>query len=134
SLLQICEQLGVEISQVLDNVQKYEIYRRGSNPEHVDLGGGTRGIKLGNPFPEQKLDPFIFIVPPRYKSQARRGDGLGGEGFCYVQSGEVEIRYMERQFTLQQHDSMHYDLSKTLYLSNPPDAEARLLWVTSVVL
>ena len=134
SLLQICEKLDLEVRDVLDSGQQFELYRRGDEREVKSSGGGAGYISLSNPFSEQKLDPFVYIVPSGYVSQTQPGEGLDGEGFCYILSGSIDVQYMGSSYTLHATDSMHYDLSKTLLIANPYDTPARALWVTSVVL
>ncbi|MGV0036703.1 MAG: hypothetical protein ACNYPE_17770 [Candidatus Azotimanducaceae bacterium WSBS_2022_MAG_OTU7] len=42
--------------------------------------------------------------------------------------------YNDEQFFLSKGDNMHYDLQKTLEVSNTTSSMARVVWVGSVVL
>jgi len=134
SLLQICESLEIQMADVLNNVRKFELYRKAEEPEYIDMGTGSKYIKLSNPFPAQKLDPFLSIVPPHYESASPKEESHEGEAFCYILSGKVDITYADQNFELKEGDSMHYSLSSTVKVFNRTDNEAKILWVSSVLL
>ena len=135
SLLQISEALGVGVNHFVEATQEEKLIRRGRDPEYIDVDSPTAYIRLSNSFPEQKLEPLIFILQPGYISEAANiGEGHLGEGFLYVLEGRISGEYRGASFSLSAGDSMHYQLTSSLALSNPGDREAKLLWVGSVVL
>ncbi|HEY0939896.1 MAG TPA: XRE family transcriptional regulator [Steroidobacter sp.] len=135
SLLQISETLGVAVNYFVEATQKECLIKRGTDPEYIEVDSPITYIRLSNAFPEQKLEPLIFVLPPGHVSQA---DSIGerhlGEGFLYMLNGSVTGEYRRTSFTLKAGDSMHYQLSSSLSLNNPNKREARILWVGSVVL
>lgn len=135
SLLQISEALGVNVNYFVEATQEEKLIRRARDPEYIDVDSPTTYIRLSNSFPEQKLEPFIFILAPGYvSSSANIGEGHLGEGFLYVLEGRISGEYRGVSFTLGVGDSMHYQLTSTLSLNNSGTTEAKLLWVGSVVL
>ncbi|RVT92969.1 helix-turn-helix domain-containing protein [Sphingomonas crocodyli] len=135
SLLQISEALGVNVNYFVEATQEEKLIRRARDPEYIDVDSPTTYIRLSNSFPEQKIEPFIFILQPGYvSSSANIGEGHLGEGFLYVLNGRISGEYRGASFSLSEGDSMHYQLTSALMLNNPSAEEAKLLWVGSVVL
>jgi len=135
SLLQISDALGVSVNYFVEATQEEMLIRRGRDPEYIDVDSPTVYIRLSNAFPEQKLEPLIFILPPGYVSEAASiGEGHLGEGFLFVLEGHISGEYRGASFSLSPGDSMHYQLTSSLSLNNPGQREAKLLWVGSVVL
>lgn len=135
SLLQISEALEVSVNYFVDATQEEKLIRRSSEPEYIEVSSPITYIRLSNAFPEQKLEPLIFILPPGHQSTAERiGEGHLGEGFLFLLEGEVQGEYRGTRFALSAGDSMHYQLTSSLSLNNLTRHSARILWVGSVVL
>lgn len=135
SLLQLSEALEVDMNYFVTATQEEKIFRRGDDPEYIDVDSPITYIRLSNPFPDQKLEPFIFILKPGHQSAADKiGEGHEGEAFLYLLEGEVSGEYRGNKFILKPGDTMHYDLSNSLALNNFSDSPAKILWVGSVVL
>lgn len=135
SLLQISDTLGVAVNYFVEATQQECLIKRMTDPEYIEVDSPIAYIRLGNAFPEQKLEPLIFILPPGHVSQAAdTGERHLGEGFLYVLDGSITGEYRRTSFTMKVGDSMHYQLTSSLSLNNPNKCEARILWVGSVVL
>jgi transcriptional regulator with XRE-family HTH domain len=135
SLLQLSEALEVDMNYFVAATQEEKLFRRADEPEYIEVDSPIKYIRLSNSFPAQKLEPFIFILPPQHHSSAEKiGEGHEGEGFLYVLEGEVHGAYRGNKFVLNPGDTMHYDLSDSLALNNFSNGEAKILWVGSVVL
>lgn len=135
SLLQISEALGVNVNYFVEATQEDKLIRRARDPEYIEVDSPTTYIRLSNSFPEQKLEPLIFILEPGHVStSANIGEGHLGEGFLYLLEGRISGEYRGASFSLSKGDSMHYQLTSALMLNNPGQQEAKLLWVGSVVL
>lgn len=134
SLFQISEVLGIDMNKIIKTSAEHKIYRTAAKPEILPIKSEIIYERLSNQFSDQKLDAVIMEFPSGYESTAQRGEGRVGEGFLYILEGQVEISYLGETFTLAPGDSMHYDLVRTLNLSNLGSKNARILWVGSVVL
>lgn len=135
SLLQISDVLQVSVNYFIEAAQGDKLIRRGRDPEYIEADSSIRYIRLSNAFPEQKLEPLIFTLPPGHVSDAANiGEGHLGEGFLYVLEGRVSGEYRGASFSMSSGDSMHYQLTSSLSLNNPGDTEAKILWVGSIVL
>ncbi len=135
SLLQLSESLEVDMNYFVTASQEEKIIHRGDDPEYIEVDSPITYIRLSNPFPQQKLEPFIFILPPNHRSlTGRNQEGHEGEGFLYILKGKVHGEYRGEKFILNPGDSMHYDLLNPLELNNDEKKAAEILWVGSVIL
>jgi transcriptional regulator with XRE-family HTH domain len=135
SLLQISETLGVSVNYFVEATQEERLVRRADEAEYIEVDSPIAYIRLSNAFPEQKLEPLIFILPPGHVSEAANiGEGHLGEGFLYVLEGHVTGEYRSTSLSMRPGDSMHYQLSSPLSLNNRSEQEAKILWIGSVVL
>lgn len=135
SLLKLSEALDVDMNYFITASQEEKLIRRGDEPEYIDVDSPISYIRLSNSFPQQKLEPFIFILPPGHNSLSEKSqEGHEGEGFLYILKGQVHGEYRGQKFVLKAGDSMHYDLINPLELNNFEKQPAEILWVGSVVL
>ena len=135
SLLQIADALGVGVNYFVEATQEERLIRRASDPEYIKVDSPIAYIRLSNAFPEQKLEPLVFVLPPGHVSDAANvGEGHLGEGFLYVLEGSITGEYRSASFEMSAGDSMHYQLTSSLSLNNPEALEAKILWIGSVVL
>lgn len=135
SLLQLSEALEVDMNYFVTASEGEKLFRRGDEPEYIEIDSPITYIRLSNAFPQQKLDPFIFILPPGHNSLSEESqEGREGEGFLYILKGKVHIEYRGQKFILKAGDSMHYDLLNPLEINNFEKRPAEILWVGSVVL
>lgn len=134
SLLQLSQALDVDMNYFIAASQEEKLIHRGDDPEYIEVDSPITYVRLSNPFPQQKLEPFIFILPPGHDTLSGKSqEGHEGEGFIYILKGRVHGEYRGQKFVLKAGDSMHYDLINPLELNNFEKRAAEILWVGSVV-
>lgn len=78
---------------------------------------------------KNEMEPIVLTLRPRAKSMELASHR--GEEFGYVLKGAVTLVRGNKKFKLKTHDTFYFDGTKTHYLYNHGNSEAKVLWVTT---
>jgi transcriptional regulator with XRE-family HTH domain len=127
SLTSIARALGVEMSYFVGTPSPGQIVRRGDEPEYLQFGGGpVVYTRLSGRHEERKMEALLITVPPGLASPVAHREG---EGFWYIQEGEIEMWVGQEHFLLRAGDSAHFDQRHPYRMHNTGKAEVKMLWV-----
>lgn len=78
---------------------------------------------------KNKMEPILLTLHPHKKSQEMIAHS--GEEFGYVQKGTVTLIQGNKRYKLKAHETFYLDGSKSHYLYNSGNTDAKILWITT---
>lgn len=126
SLLNIAKAFDVEMDCFIKQPGSNGVLHRSDDPERLDIDSPISFIPLSANLPDQKLDAFIFEIPPGIILPR---ESANGEFFYYLLSGKLKISAGSECYILNPGDSVHFDASNGFLAENPGATMARVLWV-----
>ena len=126
SLLNIAKAFDIEMDRFIKPPGSTGVLRRSNDPERLDIDSPISFIPLSANLPGQKLNAFIFEIPPGIILPP---ESANGEFFYYLLSGELKISAGSECYILKPGDSVHFDASNGFLAENPGSMMARILWV-----
>lgn len=131
SLSRIAQALDVNINYFLAPPQTNNIMHRAAEPEYYPLDSPVTYIRLSAGHANQKMDSFIFIIPPGPIFPRVHRDG---ESFYYVLEGELHFEVGDDGFDLGPGDNLHFDARHSYTMQNRGEQPVKVLWVGTPVL
>jgi transcriptional regulator with XRE-family HTH domain len=131
SLSRMAHALDVDINYFLAPPKTNNIIHRAADPEHYPIDSPVTYIRLSAGHNNQKMDSFIFIIPPGPIFPRVHRDG---ESFYYVLEGELHFEVGNDSFDLVPGDSLHFDARHSYSMQNRSEAAVKVLWVGTPVL
>ena len=136
-LIKIARALGVRLGTFLDDndalgpaVTRAEDREAGSSISFSNGAADARKHMEYHPLAQQKtgrhMEPFIIDIAPSEKKDFQLS-AHEGEEFIYVMSGEVEIEYGKKVYTLKEGDSIYYDSIVNHHVQGAPGKAAKIL-------
>lgn len=136
-LIKIARALGVRLGTFLDDndalgpaVTRAEDREAGSSISFSNGAADARKHMEYHPLAQQKtgrhMEPFIIDIAPSEKKDFQLS-AHEGEEFIYVMSGEVEIEYGKKVYTLKEGDSIYYDSIVNHHVHGAPGKAAKIL-------
>ena len=139
SLKKIADAFEVNISEFFQNRRDYTLYcskysvffyKDERKIFQVD-GLDTVYCNLGGNFDQRALAPYILILGPK---QGRKGSfKFSGEEFYYVLKGGVKFTIDNKEYILNEGDSIHFPSNLEHFGENLLDEETHLLGVITPV-
>lgn len=131
SLSRIANALEVNIDYFLAPPKTNNIMHRGAEPEYYPIDSPVTYIRLSAGHANQKMDSFIFIIPPGPIFPRVHRDG---ESFYYVLDGDLHFEVGDESFDLGPGDNLHFDARHSYSMQNRSDRPVKVLWVGTPVL
>ncbi|MHA3794287.1 helix-turn-helix domain-containing protein [Rhizorhabdus wittichii] len=131
SLLRLAQALDVDISYFLAPPQTNNILHRAADPEYYPIDSPVTYIRLSAGHVNQKMDSFIYIIPPGPIFPRVHRDG---ESFYYMLEGELHFEVGDDSFDLGPGDSLHFDTRHSYAMRNCGEKPVKVLWVGTPVL
>lgn len=126
SLVNIAQAFDVDIDHFIKPAASTGILHRHDDCDRLNIESPIGFIRLSADLPDQKLDAFIFEIPPGTVLPREKANG---EFFYYLLSGELKVLAGSETFTLFPGDSVHFDASNGYLAENSGVELVRVLWV-----
>ena len=126
SLVNIARAFDVGIDQFIKPAASSGVLHRHDKPDRLDIDSPIGFIRLSASLPDQKLDAFIFEIPPGTVLPREKANG---EFFYFLLSGKLRVTAGTETYTLDPGDSVHFDASNGYLAENPGTETLRVLWV-----
>lgn len=131
SLSRLSQALEINLNELLAPPTTNNIIHRASEPEYYPIDSPVTYIRLSAGHPNQKMDSFIFVIPPGPIFPRVHRDG---ESFYYLLDGELHFEVGEDSFVLHPGDNLHFDTRHSYTMQNRGKSPVRVLWVGTPVL
>ena len=126
SLINIAKAFDVDVSYFLAPPDAHNIYHSASDPEYYKVDSPVTFIKLSPGSDTQKMESFIFIIPPNIILPREK---FQGECFYYQLEGELHFIIGEDTYDMSPGDSLHFDSELGFLIQNNTNQNAKVLWV-----
>ena len=132
SLKKIADAFEVNISEFFQNRRDYTYVTRKDERKIFQVDGlDTVYCNLGSKLDKRALAPYILILGPK---QGRKGSfKFSGEEFYYVLKGGVKFTIDNKEYILNEGDSIHFPSNLEHFGENLLDEETHLLGVITPV-
>jgi len=131
SLSRLAQSLGVNLNDLLAPPTTNNIIHRANEPEYFPIDSPVTYIRLSAGHTNQKMDSFIFIIPPGPIFPRVHRDG---ESFYYMLEGDLHFEVGDDSFVLGPGDNLHFDTRHSYTMQNRGSKPVRVLWVGTPVL
>jgi transcriptional regulator with XRE-family HTH domain len=131
SLSRLAQALEIELSELLSPPTTNNIIHRAADPEFFPIDSPVTYIRLSAGHHNQKMDSFIFVIPPGPIFPRVHRDG---ESFYYMLEGELHFEVGSESFVLGRGDNLHFDTRHSYTMQNRGKSPVRVLWVGTPVL
>ncbi|WP_157218062.1 helix-turn-helix domain-containing protein [Flavisphingomonas formosensis] len=131
SLSRLAQALEIDLSYFLTPPQTNNIIHRAVEPEYYPIDSPVTYIRLSAGHTNQKMDSFIFVIPPGPIFPRVHRDG---ESFYYMLEGELHFEVGQESFDLGPGDNLHFDTRHSYTMQNRGTEPVRVLWVGTPVL
>lgn len=126
SLVNIARAFDVGIDRFIKPAASSGVLHRHDEPDRLDIDSPIGFIRLSASLPDQKLDAFLFEIPPGTILPREKANG---EFFYYLLSGVLKVTAGTETYILHPGDSVHFDASNGYLAENPGNETVRVLWV-----
>jgi transcriptional regulator with XRE-family HTH domain len=126
SLVNIARAFEVSIDEFIRPAAASGVLHRHDEPDRLEIDSPIGFIRLSASLPDQKLDAFIFEIPPGTVLPREKANG---EFFYYLLSGALKVTAGRETYELRPGDSVHFDASNGYLAENPTDETVKVLWV-----
>ena len=126
SLHSLASALGVPITAFFDHKGGGQAIHLKKEQRPVSETAGVRMENLGSGLPNQQIEPFLMTIEPGGSSTTSQITH-SGEEFVYVLSGALTCRIVEREYELEEGDSLLFLATQPHIYRNRGSSAAQIL-------
>lgn len=133
SLKKIADAFHINISYFFTEIENhnYVLHKEEQKPFKIE-GSDVTHVRLAGQFSERKMEPMMVTLPPN-KSFVEKYSHPGEE-FYYILKGLVIFKVEEKEYILNEGDSIHFPSEKVHQWKNPTREDAVLVSVLTPVI
>ncbi|MDC3413785.1 XRE family transcriptional regulator [Aquibacillus sp. 3ASR75-11] len=133
SFKKIADAFNVSMSYFFEDTENHNYaVKKGSQKPFKVEGAETTHIRLAGKFPDRRLEPLKITLVPKQKDEQQFSHP--GEELYYVLKGTVIFRIENKEYVLNEGDSIHFPSEKVHQWENPTSEETILLCVLTPVI
>jgi transcriptional regulator with XRE-family HTH domain len=126
SLHSLATALAVPITALFDQQGNGQVIRLKREQRPASETAGVRMENLGSGLPNQQIEPFLMTIEPGGSSTTSQITH-SGEEFVYVLSGTLTCRIAEREYDLEEGDSLLFLATQPHIYRNRGSSVAQIL-------
>lgn len=127
TLTQIAQALEVDTDYFVRTPRAVDsLTRGGARPKFAVAGSSIEYEQIGAERAGHEMTSYVMNVPPGYESEVVTHVG---EEIIYILEGTISQMVGEREYLMEEGDSLHYLGTTPHCWSNKTDKPARILWV-----
>ncbi|WP_121604906.1 helix-turn-helix domain-containing protein [Virgibacillus sp. Bac332] len=133
SLKKIADAFQINISYFFHEIENYNyaVHKEDQKPFKLE-GSNVRHVRLAGKFPDRKMEPMMVTLPPNKTFIEKFSHP--GEELYYIVKGVVIFKVEEKEYILNEGDSIHFPSVKVHQWKNPTNEDAVLLCVLTPVI
>lgn len=133
SLKKIAESFNVNMTYFFEEIENHNyVLKEEDQTDFKVEGSDVKHIRLAGKFPLRKLEPIKVIIQPNHKYEELFSHP--GEEFYYVIEGTIMFKIEDKEYVLNEGDTIHFPSEKVHQWSNPTSEETILLSVLTPVI
>ena len=126
SLINLAKALEVDVNYFIEPPKMGRVLHRAAEPEIYKIDSPVTYMRLSAGHRDQKMDSFIFVIPPGPTFPRVHRDG---ESFYYILDGHLHFEVDDEVFELEPGDSLHFNSRHSYTMQNRGSSPVRVLWV-----
>ena len=133
NLKKIANCLDVRVSYLIEDeeVKKDTVLIRRNERDSIEsIDPNTKISLLTSTDIDKQMEPIIYEIGPKGES-GRESFSHPGEEFVFVLEGQLEIDINEKNYILDEGDSLYFKSTQKHKFVNPTDKMTRVLWVVT---
>ena len=133
NLKKIANSLDVRVSYLIEDeeVKKDTVLIRRNERDSIEsIDSNTKISLLTSTDIDKQMEPIIYEIGPKGES-GRESFSHPGEEFVFVLEGQLEIDINEKNYILDEGDSLYFKSTQKHKFVNPTDKMTRVLWVVT---
>lgn len=133
NLKKIANCLDVRVSYLIedDEIKKDTVLVKKSERSTVEsVDSNTTISLLTSPEIEKQMEPIFYEIGPRGES-GKDPYSHPGEEFVFVLEGQLSVWINEKEYQLEEGDSLYFKSTQRHKFVNPTDKNVRVLWVVT---
>lgn len=133
NLKKIANCLDVRVSYLIEDeeVKKDTVLIRRHERDSIEsIDSNTKISLLTSTDIDKQMEPIFYEIGPRGES-GRDSFSHPGEEFVFVLQGQLEIDINEKNYILDEGDSLYFKSTQKHKFVNPTDRMTRVLWVVT---
>ena len=125
--------MDVRVSYLIEDeeVKKDTVLIRRNERDSIEsIDSNTKISLLTSTDIDKQMEPIIYEIGPKGES-GRESFSHPGEEFVFVLEGQLEIDINEKNYILDEGDSLYFKSTQKHKFVNPTDKMTRVLWVVT---